>query len=384
MLFLNLLNRIFGSMNGLQRKDIDRYQEKGISNEEKQAIEEKGLASNFDADALEGFESQQLNSSAMSNLDNRFAKQTKSNKNGKVIILIVSLAASFALLFWVLDLDKGSRIEVAQQKAEQITKTTDEDESKNQELEILEKIDQEEDLKLDSEEEKSVVNENAIREESPVKGLEILSEEDDYSPTRSNTPDLVSTDALAPKEIFTPNTRNFTFQQQHELFMSDYKVVDYRGLREEKKIDYISELRDDYFNQMEMLDNNITENIEVTKEIYYIDYLEYAMYSLKQQNWGLAKNQFKEILSTYPNDVNANFYLGYLYFRKGEFEKSLDFFKKSYSYIIGNFREEALWHIAQANLAMKNTKEAKDLLQKIIKEDGFYADDAKQLLKELK
>jgi TolA-binding protein len=379
MLFLNLLNRIFGSKNSLQREDIDRYRDKGTSNEEKQKIEEKSLQSDFDADALEGFESQQLDSKSMSKLDNRFTKQTNSPLNAKVISIIVTLAASFAILVWILDLNKGSRIEVALQEAEQATTApeahqTEEypDDRTTDDSEVI--IEQGDLNKLDQEK---------INQISPVNGLDDA-HEDIVLSENTEEPKISASSALAPKELFAPTKRNFTFQQQKELFMSDYKVVDYRGLREEKKLDYLTELQEAHVNNMEILENDIIVNLEATKESYYVDYLENAMYYLKNKNWSQAKKQFENILSTYPDDVNANFYMGYLHFQRGEFASSLAFFKKSYSYNIGNFREEALWLIAQAKLAMNDKIDAKNLLEKIVEEKGFYADEAHQKLKELK
>lgn len=381
MLFLNLLNRIFGSKNSLQREDIDGYRNKDVSNEEKQVIEEKSLSHDFDHDALEGFEKQQLNSGAMKNLDDRFAKRTKTNFNGKVITTIASLAAGVALFIWLFGLDKESRIQVAQQEVNQAS-TAPEENQFEQEVDTSDKSEYLASGPTNENSDLNEVNQNSLKQISPVKSLDDA-HEDIASVENHEELKVLGNSALAPKELFTPTPRNFTFQQQKELYMSDYKVVDYRGLREEKKLDYLTELQEAHINHMEMLENNITENPMVTKEIYYVDYLANAMYSLKHKNWSLAKKQFENILSNYPEDVNANFYLGYLHYQNGEHELSLDFFRKSYSYNIGNFREEALWLIAQSLVQIENIEDAVELLQKIAAEGGFYADQANLLLAEI-
>ncbi|MCC5923269.1 MAG: tetratricopeptide repeat protein [Crocinitomicaceae bacterium] len=381
MLFLNLLNRIFGSKNSLQREDIDGYRNKDVSNEEKQVIEEKSLSHDFDHDALEGFEKQQLNSGAMKNLDDRFTKRIKTNFNGKVITTIASLAAGVALFIWLFGLDKESRIQVAQQEVNQAS-TAPEENQFEQEVDASDKSEYLASGPTNENSDLNEVDQNAIKQISPVKGLGDA-HEDIASAENHEELKVLGNSALAPKELFTPTPRNFTFQQQKELYMSDYKVVDYRGLREEKKLDYLTGLQEAHINNMEMLENNITENLAVTREIYYIDYLANAMYSLKHKNWSLAKKQFEDILSNYPEDVNANFYMGYLHYHNGEYELSLDFFRKSYSYNIGNFREEALWLIAQSLVQIENIEDAVELLQKIAAEGGFYADQANLLLAEI-
>lgn len=111
-------------------------------------------------------------------------------------------------------------------------------------------------------------------------------------------------------------------------------------------------------------------------EIPYHEYLEKTMTLFSQHKFKQALQRFETILTTYPTDMNANFYSALCLYNLGQYPKSLERLMKSYSVEFGNFYEEALWYIAQTHEKMRNTHQAKEMYARIEREGGFYAIEA--------
>jgi len=83
------------------------------------------------------------------------------------------------------------------------------------------------------------------------------------------------------------------------------------------------------------------------------------------------------------NDVNALFYGGVSYVNLGQADKAIEYLDKVLQSENGSFSEEAKWYKALAYAKKKDFVTAKKLLNEIVLENGFYAEQAKEKLKEL-
>jgi len=111
-----------------------------------------------------------------------------------------------------------------------------------------------------------------------------------------------------------------------------------------------------------------------------MEYLATSSSYFNKDQFKIALKHYLIILDTYPDDVNANFYGGLCYFNLGQFDKTTELLKKSYTFRFGNFREEARWFSARANLEQNYLVKGKYLLNEIIEEGGFYSKKAKVVL----
>jgi tetratricopeptide (TPR) repeat protein len=117
-------------------------------------------------------------------------------------------------------------------------------------------------------------------------------------------------------------------------------------------------------------------------EIPYHEYIKKTIGIFATGNYNKALYRFEEILDSYPDDVNANFYGGLCYFNLGKIEKAKLCFKNCVDHNFLNFTEEAEWYLAKCYLAEGNKEAAKTLLTKIANTKGFYAEQAGKLLKD--
>jgi len=83
------------------------------------------------------------------------------------------------------------------------------------------------------------------------------------------------------------------------------------------------------------------------------------------------------------NDVNALFYGGVCYVNLGQADKAIEYLDKVLQSENSSFLEEAKWYKALAYAKKNDFVTAKKLLDEIVLENGFYAEQAKEKLKEL-
>jgi tetratricopeptide (TPR) repeat protein len=180
-------------------------------------------------------------------------------------------------------------------------------------------------------------------------------------------------------KISSTSKNTLIYNEAQEVYIHSLKNVDYRAYRN-RPIKVNNNL------EIGIPANLATENDKQefqpmeTTEITYVDYLTKSAEYFSEGQYKTALKRYLTILDTYPDDVNANFYGGLCYFNLGQFDKSHELFRNSYSIGYGNFREESMWFSARANYEMKNDLKAKYFLKKIIAEGGFYSKQAKELL----
>lgn len=159
----------------------------------------------------------------------------------------------------------------------------------------------------------------------------------------------------------------------------DYRMVDYRGLREVP----FSVLKQDltglpaqYANESDRAD----DAPQITA-VPYVDYLEGAMVEFSQENFISATKRFDKILKAYPDDANALFYGGMSRYYSGKEKRAISLFEKSLEGEFQIFHDGAEFYIARSLRESGKSDEAQALFEKIAAEDGFYAEQASKYTK---
>ena len=159
----------------------------------------------------------------------------------------------------------------------------------------------------------------------------------------------------------------------------DYKVADYSELRA-GGWKPIAQIQSGTLASQENRDSktsDVTENSE-TKAIPYMDYLTQCMNEFDQSRYSSAATHFALVLKQYPTDVNAQFYGSMSLYRDGKYQEALDGFDSVLKNMISVFNEEARFYKAKSLKALGRQEEAKQIFEKIIRENGFYAEDARK------
>lgn len=111
----------------------------------------------------------------------------------------------------------------------------------------------------------------------------------------------------------------------------------------------------------------------INKTVSYKEFLKESLYYLKQKNYTLAIQHFNTILRHYPNDANAEFYLGYALFNQGNYESAIPYFNEAMNNGFDFFYEDAQWFKANCLENMGRLKEAKSLYDEIKNKGGYYS-----------
>jgi tetratricopeptide (TPR) repeat protein len=111
--------------------------------------------------------------------------------------------------------------------------------------------------------------------------------------------------------------------------------------------------------------------------------LKNGLAAFNKQHYEQALVNFDLLMEYNPDDVNAQFYSALCYFNLNKLEKTIE----SLNDVIGNandaFYPEAQWYLALATFKSGDKENAILQLQKIVFENGFYCDNAKDKLKKM-
>lgn len=362
---------MFGKGRDLTREDIDSYQSNSSA---RQALEEEVMNQTFDRETLDGFQKTGLNSDAMRNLDSQMQQKFEKGTGSVKLIIGWSLvaAAIVSLVWWIVpSTEETYLVNIAQlEENEQVDELNEQEFSPTT---IVETNEEEE-------------NNGVERLEKAFESSQMLEKE------KSNT--LLQTDNTSGKELFiqsklpiysrkeipVENELNLFRKQSKELYIQDFKVVDYSIIRDEQlklTAENLHGIPASRANREVEQDNFNDERI---KAVTYEAFLEEALVFVKAEEYPKAIEHFSTLLKQYEDDVNANFYKGLSLYYLQEFEQAVVYLENAYTLQLGNFYEEALWFKAQSLLSINKLK-AKEVLERIVREGGFYAPQAKEKIK---
>ncbi len=384
MIYLNLLNRIFGSRGPLSRKEIDEIMSDSASIE----TEHKAEADEFNSSAMEGWSNSDLEVNAsMKNVDERmkdYFNQDSTQGQSTGIYLFLGL---FSLIMIVLIVYTYQGNQITKETIAEKTKIPPSDSKSD--LTKNNKIDKPVNEKIAAIEDYEPIdkNEQITKEQLRNQPQETSSVNADNNRIENSAADQNKIVQLDPKqitEIPTGEAENLTFTMASEVYLNGLKTVDYRSIRTDEPIELLQELpMGTPADQSERMENEGSETEILIKEVKYIDYLDETQRLFMNESFKKSLRRYLIIIDHYPDDVNAHFYSGLCYYNLGKYDQAIDHFNNSYSLQIGNFKQEAEWFKAKAYIQINESSKAKKLLKTIIEEDGFYSEQAAQLLNSL-
>jgi hypothetical protein len=322
-----------------------------MSSREKHALEQQSLKDPFLSDALDGFSEMASTLHSMKRLDKRYYR--KRNLTWKISgMLIISL---LALFIYRTAQDPASNTStpkrtVSHAQVERIA--TD----KLQSLIVLSK--------------EKVLLPKKIQEEFKAKDKGMI--------FRTNDNPIFPTEELVHLPLHrlgkvdrnpTKNRSNFAM----ETYVNDLKVLDYRYYRKrvrQEKTNLLTgtpaaqEAQGADLNQKDFL------------EISYMNFLSGTLHDFNRGEYKAALIGFDQILSSYPDDVNALFYSALSLYNLKQFNLCEQRLKVMDLAKFDNFDEEQHWYLLLCYKALGNVQDFTELKQEIIRLGGFYASKA--------
>ena len=162
-----------------------------------------------------------------------------------------------------------------------------------------------------------------------------------------------------------------------ETYVQDLKVLDYRYYRKkvhQEKTNFLTGTP--AAQETKSSDKNETD--EVT--FGYMNFLSGNLHDFNEGEFKAALIGFDQILSTYPDDVNALFYSALCLYNLKQFalcEQRLHVMDLAK---FDNFDEEQQWYLLLCYKALGKSQEFSDLKQSIIQSNGFYSSKAANIM----
>ncbi len=173
-----------------------------------------------------------------------------------------------------------------------------------------------------------------------------------------------------------------------EIYLNNFKAIDYREYRSKPSIAVeqfvMSGTPANLENELDAEEYQNTKVESSTHDVPYIDYLQKSLKLLDRAKWKEALVRFEEILTTYPDDVNARFYAGLCLYNLKQFSPAEINFSTCIQLEYDNFNQEAMWYLALAKLGKGEKSEATNLLKEIISQNGYYKKMAESKLSLIK
>ena len=145
-------------------------------------------------------------------------------------------------------------------------------------------------------------------------------------------------------------------------------------------------------NNRKLSDEKIFENYEpyeVTMVYRSADtdarkMLNLAMQKYEARDYKTAISLFEQILNKDPEDLKAELYSGISNMEIQRFSEANRSFNKIINHDDNLYVEQAEWALAFSYLMNGNRKESKDLFNEIANKDGYYQEDAQEIVKRIK
>jgi len=350
---------IFSGKENLTRSEVESYE--ASSGEAKNIIEQKMENDSFEQDAMEGWEEMSYNTSSLDGMNSKLFPKKGFSWGTAFVALTIGVVS--VLLIQNITSNKDAEKEIA--LAENVIENSSEEKEINIESAdvVLPTViaEMQEVASVDQIKAKDIIVDFVSMEEITI-NLPPL--EPSKIPQDNNTPSIVSSRVLA-KEIYL-----------HDLKLIDYRLYRSKPVVQTKQL-ILTGTSADKENEHSQSFNSNWENVDIP----YMDYLEKSVYYFNKGKNKKALARFETILSSYKDDVNANFYGGLCLYNLGEYSLATSYFKNCLNSSYNNFDEEALWIMAQAYERMKNSAEANRIFLQIAESKSFYSQQAKKKLK---
>ncbi|GAB5418215.1 MAG: hypothetical protein Crog4KO_28460 [Crocinitomicaceae bacterium] len=362
---LKRITKIFGASPPLSREDITAYGDRPDSAAQHR-VESKEVSSSFEADAMEGWESMGYDVKVMRNLDKKFMG---SSNIGWYIGSSLVVAAAIVTVFFI------------DFTPEKVTNQNPQKEKITVLLEDQKVTLEQSDIVLPDSISNLVVAPKASQIEPTIMKKEFKQMKTEYEVKVPPRIEMIPLDVIRIPVHETPSK----IEQQHktaaEIYLYDLKLIDYRKYRARPsvKTKQVVLSGTPASKEGEQSEEPTSEMQEI--EIPYIEYLSKTMRKFSRGSFKNALSRFDIILSTYKDDVNANFYSGLCLYNLGKYEAAIDRFLACRLSVYSNFDEEAQWMTALSYEELGQDDKARMYFQQIIEQGGFYKKRAQTKMK---
>lgn len=356
---MNSKNQTYKS---LSREELENYP--NATQLERHRLERKALDDPFEQDALDGWDKANFQLGLMSNLDKKFMKASPSIWSP--IVISALCVAIVAIVFYY----ENTTIDITD-NSEQVAQT-------EQPVVFIEKTDLIDDSEIED------MKDEALNELASTPIL-VKKFKEEKVQTRENLP-RIEIEKLPILELKpeVPQTKSKEIKNRFgakEIYLHDFKLVDYRSYRSRPVIPTEQLELSGVPADREHAGSSAVESTWKSIDVPYHDYVNKTMEYMNRGNYKKALQRFNVILDTYTDDINAHFYSAICYYNMQEFDQAINHFKVCLYHRFENFDEESLWLIAHSLEAKGMSHDALTIYQEIATNGGFYANQAKEMLK---
>lgn len=321
----------------------------------------------FDKDALEGWKASGASLSQMAGMDKAISKSYSSFFIGKTL-LFIGVAASVITTAVFLTNTTTDPIQ-KKPKTQLIVERS--------EISLPEKIDTLQELTKPvqlSSKEIIIKNKQEAQQSETKREITIINFE--------KFPDV----ALEPLPIEIENKVVTVSKQRSakEIYLHHLKAIDYTEYRSKPEIKTEQIILSGVPANYEDYDAMGTEATTRVVLIPYADYIDKTLLYIEREKWKQALARCEEILSDYPDDLNAMFYAGFCAYNLQQYQEACNKFSACLQLNFSNFNEEASWYLAKSRLANNEKAAAKELFITIRDNKGYYSGNAAKVLKDWK
>lgn len=119
---------------------------------------------------------------------------------------------------------------------------------------------------------------------------------------------------------------------------------------------------------------------EPQRTMRYTEFMDAALGKFAHGDHKSCLDDLRFLLEQYPDDVNALFYAGLCSYNVGLHAHARRLLHKAATHSVDSFQEEATWYHALTLLRLGEHEAAREALERIAEQNGFYAERAKARL----
>jgi tetratricopeptide (TPR) repeat protein len=182
---------------------------------------------------------------------------------------------------------------------------------------------------------------------------------------------------VAPSLKFSRYLKDYNYKYMRSYKVYDYKNrnTSYRAVEEKLSLDP----RYPNWNAYRFYEKEMGMTYREYDELLYK-----ALTYLDKERYREVDLIFFAIMKSFPHDQNAWFYSGISSFRQADYKDALSCFDTILNDYPNVFKQEAHWYYTMCLLELDRVKDAQVHIQEIADSKGFYANQAKGLLKRIK
>lgn len=165
-------------------------------------------------------------------------------------------------------------------------------------------------------------------------------------------------------------------------YIENHKVLDYSGEDIAVSAPESINIPAQFENSEKAKAAEVEQQIQ-TKNLLYDDVLKEGLLFLEANNYPPALEKFNLILKNTPDDLNATFYSGLVYYHLGNYDKALSNFDAVTSTGNSAFYDEGNWYKALTYQKKNEPAKARALFRDISARENFYKKGASEMLYEM-